>query len=411
MNYKLYSLIHRECTYKHYYYQPLQNDSWLNRNIVFPVKLFVKRWCSAIYLPFNPKYNKQQFPGERKTKRKMLYESLLWTFKYKEVCTWYFLYGLDLKGNSPSNYVAYTEFRVLRNIINFRCRENMRSLYTFNYLALVRDKFVFYRYCNSLGMPYPETYAFVNNGMIAYFMDKSDDINFEPLRTLVEHDMDAFCKEVNGQAGYGAFALSVDRGKLYVNGELRDLDSVVGMFGNGIFVVQKKLKNNPEIEKIYSKSLNTLRLVTFLNEDGSVEFINAIMRFGAGGSIVDNACRGGVFVGVDKNGYLQDLGYREPGFNLSLVIDGVHPDTGVSFVGMRLPFWDDVIDAVSRFHKFFFGIPSLGWDIAFTPDGFVFTEAGEDWEINMSQATVGGLREIFYKYHAKALDVKLRNYI
>lgn len=53
----------------------------------------------------------------------MLYENLIGGVKYKEVCKYYFLYGLDLKARSTKDYIAYTEFRVLRNIINFRQRE------------------------------------------------------------------------------------------------------------------------------------------------------------------------------------------------------------------------------------------------------------------------------------------------
>ena len=43
-------------------------------------------------------------------------------------------------------------------------------------------------------------------------------------------------------------------------------------------------------------------------------------------------------------------------------------------------------------------------------NGFVFTETGEDWEIPVYQVTHGGLREKFYKYHGKALEIKLRRY-
>lgn len=77
---------------------------------------------------------------------------------------------------------------------------------------------------------------------------------------------------------------------------------------------------------------------------------------------------------------------------------------------MKIPYWDELLATAKRFHKFFYGIPSIGWDVAITPNGFVFTETGEDWEIPLYQVTHGGLREKFYKYHGKALDIKLRRY-
>lgn len=229
--------------------------------------------------------------------------------------------------------------------------------------------------------------------------------------TLLDYDIDVFCKEVNGESGRGAFALETKNGNVYVNGEKRDIDTVLKMVGSATFILQEKLINHSTINKIYSKSLNTLKLITILNDDGSVEFFDAVMRFGAGGNVIDNASRGGVFVGVNINGYLQNVGYHEPGLKQNLVVNGIHPDTCEKFAGMRLPFWDEMLKTAYRFHKFFYGIPSIGWDVAFTPNGFVFTETGEDWEIPLYQVTNGGCREKFYKYHGKALDVKLRNYL
>ena len=55
-----------------------------------------------------------------------------------------------------------------------------------------------------------------------------------------------------------------------------------------------------------------------------------------------------------------------------------------------------------------YGIPSIGWDIAITEDGFCFTEAGEDWEMAFDQAVNGGQRKHFYETHGYALNIKLR---
>ncbi len=338
----------------------------------------------------------------------MLWENLDWCFKYKECCRYYFLYGLDLKGRSPKDYVAYTEFRVLRNILNFRQRENLPTLYIFNYLALARDKFVFYQYCKSLGMPYPPTIGLVSKGQVSWY--DGERMTFSPLESILEKNFDAFCKEVNGESGRGAFPLKVENGRLYDRDNEITIDELKERFGQATFIVQEKLKNHPAIDAVYDKSLNTIKLITFLNDDGTVDFFDSVMRFGAKGSFVDNASQGGVFVGIEEDGTLQEVGYHEPGIKKNLVVAGIHPETGVKFGGMKIPYWDELLGTAKEFHKFFYGIPSIGWDIAITPNGFVFTETGEDWEIPVYQVTHGGLRERFYKYHGKALDVKLRRY-
>lgn len=408
MNFKLFHLIHTEKTFKRYYYQPM-NSAFPRRT--YPIRRFktwTEQWLQSLYLPFNPKYNTQQYPGLRKTKFQILLENLAWCFKYKEVCRYYFLYGLDLKGRKPKDYVAYTEFRVLRNILNFRVRENLPTLYTFNYLALARDKFVFYQYCKSLGMPYPQTIALVSKGEVSWY--DGERMEFSPLVSMKDKTFDGFCKEVNGESGKGAFCLKVENGRLTDRGEAISLDELRSRFGNATFIIQEKLRNHPAIDAVYDKSLNTIKLITFLNDDGTVDFFDSVMRFGAGGNFVDNASRGGVFVGIEEDGTLQEVGYHEPGIKKTLVVNGYHPDTNVKFGGMKLPYWDELLATAKRFHKFFYGIPSIGWDVAITPNGFVFTETGEDWEIPVYQVTHGGLREKFYKYHGKALDVKLRRY-
>lgn len=94
MNIKLFCLIHKECNYKRYFYQALDKDSIIG-HLFHELKHFASRYWNAIKLPFDNLYNAQQFSGERKSKTRMLYENLVWCFKYKEACNYYFLYGLD----------------------------------------------------------------------------------------------------------------------------------------------------------------------------------------------------------------------------------------------------------------------------------------------------------------------------
>lgn len=77
---------------------------------------------------------------------------------------------------------------------------------------------------------------------------------------------------------------------------------------------------------------------------------------------------------------------------------------------MNIPYWNELLSPANEFHEFLYGIPSVRLDVGITPEGFIFTEAGEEREIIVYQVTHGGLSDKFYKYHGKALDVKLRRY-
>ena len=255
MDFRLFNLIHGEKPFKRYYYQPI-NVEQPNRTYPFRrLKGGIIRWIKAAYLPFDSKHNIQQFPGTRKSKLWMLWDSLCWCFKYKEVCSYYFVYGLDLKGHSTKDYMAYTEFRVLRNILNIRQRENVQTKYTFNYLSLVRDKFVFYQYCKSLGMPFPKTIALVSKGKISWY--DGEHMIWLGLNTIVDKDFHAFCKETTGEGGQGAFVLDVTRGKITISGTPASLDELIQKFGTSTYIMQEQIKNHKLLSEIYPNSLNT----------------------------------------------------------------------------------------------------------------------------------------------------------
>lgn len=190
MQSKIFFLIHTERPYKRYYGQPLPKDTCLRR-LLTEIKTYVVLPINALRLPFNKKYNIPQFEGARKSTLKMMVEHLKWALKYKELCNYYYVYGLDLKGHSPEDYMAYTEFRVMRNILNIRQRENVKTKYIFNYLALVRDKFVFYQYCKSLGIPFPKTIALVSNGKVSWY--DGEHMIWSELQTVTERNFCAFC--------------------------------------------------------------------------------------------------------------------------------------------------------------------------------------------------------------------------
>lgn len=404
MNIKLWWQIHHETRRNSYYLSPSHHRG----GVLVIVAKRLKMWIDAIRMPWNKKYNVQQYPGERKSKLHMLLENVVWAWKYCEPCEYYFAYGLDLKKHNPNDYLGYSEFRMMRNILNIRQRENLQTGYTFNYLALTRDKFVFYQYCKSLGMPYPKTIALVHGGEICWYDEGI--MTFAPMETIKEHSMDAFCKETTGELGKGAFTLKVENGKIYVLGKLCELKDLCARFEGATYIIQEKLCNHKTIRDIYPTSLNTLRIHTYRKQDGTVEYTGAQLRFGAGGNYVDNAGQGGFFVGVDLTGILMNEGYFEPGVHRNIIVHEKHPDTNKKFAGLLIPYWEDLVARTIEFHKFMYGIPSMGWDVAVTENGFVFTEAGEDWEIQLPQCTYGGQREHFYRTHGEALNVKLRRY-
>ena len=120
-----------------------------------------------------------------------------------------------------------------------------------------------------------------------------------------------------------------------------------------------------------------------------------LLRMGAHGSTVDNWAKGGLIVGVDNDGNLQEYGYYKPGYGTKT---DKHPDTGVIFKGINIPFFEESLEKTKQFHSKLNHIHSIGWDVAITGDGPVFIEGNDSWELGFVQIVNGGIKEQLNAY-------------
>jgi hypothetical protein len=67
----------------------------------------------------------------------------------------------------------------------------------------------------------------------------------------------------------------------------------------------------------------------------------------------------------------------------------VHPVTGARVKGFRLPDWHRALDLTLRAHRVFYDFPSIGWDVALTPEGPVLVEANYNWNAVTTQQASG----------------------
>lgn len=78
-------------------------------------------------------------------------------------------------------------------------------------------------------------------------------------------------------------------------------------------VVQEIVKQNASLSILNPNSLNTMRLVTFITQDGEVRLLSAVLRMGVGENKLDNAHSGGIFVGIDEKGCLKKTAHNLKG--------------------------------------------------------------------------------------------------
>ena len=147
-------------------------------------------------------------------------------------------------------------------------------------------------------------------------------------------------------------------------------------------LLEEKLVQHSLLKEINPASVNTVRVATFLNKSNQAEVHLAVFRLGRAKASVDNISRGGLVVGVNiEDGTLgKGVFYTKYGSGLY----NEHPDTKVKFTGLKLPYWDEIIDLCKNAARVSPFCRSIGWDVAITPDGPVFLEGNDHWFVNQA---------------------------
>ncbi len=174
-----------------------------------------------------------------------------------------------------------------------------------------------------------------------------------------------FIKRISGWGGVDARIEDVSN--------VKEIDNVWSGLSEE-FVVEPIIENCEIIKRLYPSSVNTVRITTLLI-DGLPEIQYAWFRMG-NGSVVDNLHYGGIAVGVDIcTGQIITKGVDR---HFQRFIK--HPVTQYEFVGMFIPFWDEVIQLAKQAALITPELQYVSWDIAVTEEGPVLIEGNWDAE-------------------------------
>lgn len=138
-------------------------------------------------------------------------------------------------------------------------------------------------------------------------------------------------------------------------------------------LVEELIVQHPKLSEIHPDSVNTVRMVTILKEDGEADVVFAGLRIGSGGSFLDNMATGGMCAKLDP-----DTGVIvKPGTNYKNEVFYTHPVTKVELVGREIPHYDKVRAAVCEAAKVVPQVRYVGWDVAVTAEGVDLIEGNE----------------------------------
>lgn len=200
-------------------------------------------------------------------------------------------------------------------------------------------------------------------------------------------------KADNSQGGYGVHFIS---GPYIVQDFRRVLHGI-----QGDVVVQRPIRQHPQLAALHPQSVNTMRIVSLLTKD-RVKIYAAALKIGTGDSRTDNGCQGGFYCGLKSDGSLRDYGVLDNG-----TVVHRHPDLGYSFAGKKVPHFDKALALVKEAHTFMGHFRLVSWDVTIDEKGDAVLV-----EVNL---TMGGINDVqmcsgplFGKDTKKILDEALR---
>lgn len=184
------------------------------------------------------------------------------------------------------------------------------------------------------------------------------DNNLKELKTFLKDKKEIIVKPLDGEGGKGVEKIKVDSNieKLYQK-----------LIDNNQTLVEEVIKQHKQMNKLYDKSVNTLRMFTFV-KDGKAQFLQAILKIGNGG-VIDNFSSGGMYTFVDDNGIVV-----APAIDQADNYFENHPITKEKIVGFKVPLFHEAVELVKEAALVVPDMAYVGWDVAIGEDKPILVE-------------------------------------
>lgn len=212
-----------------------------------------------------------------------------------------------------------------------------------------------------LGLPdekynilYPETVIYNSNGI--FFKSSGEECSRnEVLEILESCESDIILKPtVETYGGHGVV-------RIKANSIDKNFSALMDKYKYN-YIFQKAVVQHPVMAEFNATSVNTVRIVTYRGFDKKIKTLYAVLRFGGEGAVMDNACSGGGFTGINiATGELLNR-KRYSYFLMDAPMLPTHlPNT--------IPFWERIQAAALTLHKRLPQLGIVGWDFSISPGG------------------------------------------
>ena len=208
--------------------------------------------------------------------------------------------------------------------------------------------------------------------------------SMEEVRDFLKREGGYVLKPDEGAASVGISFLYSDGETLYLWNPVKETRQKCGEFlplyqewQSGNVLIEEYIWQHSRLNTLFSGCVSTIYLHTVLLPDGHAEIANApFVTFGCGASTTVNA-GDQVTVGIQPDGSLASYGFHQKrdryGF-IQIEKTDRHPDTGVMFHGISIPYWEEAKRLAVISAEKFPELVYIKWDIAITDAGPVIIE-------------------------------------
>lgn len=274
-------------------------------------------------------------------------------------------YRLSMYDGMPVDYLSVREYNRIEKHLN------PRQTGVVNF-----DKWHQYCFFKGLGLPTPQVFGFISGrrGMLGGQLYSGDPDAL--LAMLDSLEKPVVTKPFGGGHGHG-FDLILDCSRTNRTISLKRGGTIgveaylhkVAIDPEGL-IFQQYVEQHPDLAAFSPTAVNTLRILTTLRDDGTVEYPAVILKMARGASLVDNVGAGGIAAHVDMGTGKLGLGFVWPGKETY----SNHPETSAPIDGFKVPFWHESLSIAALAHQNLTNARTLGWDVAVTATGPLLIE-------------------------------------
>jgi len=186
-------------------------------------------------------------------------------------------------------------------------------------------------------------------------------------------------KDPYGTVGDGVVILSIERrnGILFLDSGQAEV-VLLNLYNSGFSLFERYIEQHEVLKKINPGSINTIRIVSFVDKRRVVKIWGALLRMGVDKG-VDNFDAGGISAKIDlETGIIISSAINKDPFDTREF--DFHPISNSKITGVKIPFWNEVIALINKAALELEDVRTVGWDIALTIDGPTLIEGNDNWD-------------------------------